>query len=362
MLRFILGRSGSGKTESVRVLLKDLAQNTQKKLMLIVPEQSSFENERAMLHILGARDVQRVQVTSFSRLADMVFREYGGAAGRRLDDGGRSIFMSLALEQVKDQLNFFRKSAESSELIGMMLSVSSELKMCGVTPKDLANAARSVPQSTLKQKTEELALILSAYDASVAQSYIDPLDDLTRLEKKLGEHDFFTGYTVIIDSFQSFTVQEYNIIQQILRQSEDLYVTLCTDKLDDPEQGMGLFSLVRRTGKNLIRMANQNNIKIAAPETLPGGRRYKNPALAAVEAGAYRFGRNASETQADDVILYEAKNVYDEAAFVAAISSSTSFSDLLSIAASCAGERRAFSSSKVSKRSIINTVLLKHYN
>ncbi len=315
MLRFILGRSGSGKTETVRSMLKDMAQT--KKLMLIVPEQSSFENERAMLRLLGAKDVQRVQVTSFSRLADAAFRRYGGAAGRRLDDGGRSIFMSLALEQVKEHLNFYRKSAESTELIGLMLSASTEFKMCDVRPQELEQAASAIPQGTLKQKMTELSLILSAYDALVAQSYIDPLDDLTRLKNVLQEHDFFEGYTVVLDSFQSFTVQEYNIINLILAQAEDLYVALCTDQLDDPECGMGLFSLVRRTGKNLMRMAQQNNVKIAAPQVLPGGQRFESPSLAAVEAGVYRFGRGPAFSDSGDVTVYEAKNAYDEAAFVA---------------------------------------------
>lgn len=315
MLRFIMGRAGSGKTETVRSMLKDMAQT--KKLMLIVPEQSSFENERAMLRLLGAKDVQRVQVTSFSRLADAAFRQYGGAAGRRLDDGGRSIFMSLALEQVKDNLNFYRKSAESTELIGLMLSASTEFKMCDVKPQELEHAAQSMPQGTLKQKMTELSMILSAYEALVAQSYVDPLDDLTRLKNVLQENDFFTGYTVALDSFQSFTVQEYNIINLILTQAEDLYVTLCTDQLDDPERGMGLFSLVRRTGKNLMRMAKQNNVKIAAPQLLPGGQRFESPALAAVEVGVYRFGRGAASLNNGDVTVYEAKNAYDEAAFVA---------------------------------------------
>jgi ATP-dependent helicase/nuclease subunit B len=318
MLRFILGRAGSGKTESIRSVLKSMVPDSHKKLMLIVPEQSSFENERAMLHLLGAREMQRVSVTSFSRLADAVFRQYGGAAGRRLDDGGRSIFMSLALEQVKEHLKFYRKSAESTELISLMLSASTELKMCDVKPKDLEHAAQTMPQNTLRQKMGELSLILSAYDALVAQSYIDPLDDLTRLKNVLQEHRFFEEYTVAIDSFQSFTVQEYNIINLILAQADDLYVTLCTDQLDDPECGMGLFSLVRRTGKNLMRMAQQNNVKIAAPVLLESGRRFESASLAALETGAYRFGHSAAHCETNDVIIYEAKNAYDEAAFVAA--------------------------------------------
>ncbi|NLJ30568.1 MAG: helicase [Clostridiales bacterium] len=318
MLRFILGRSGSGKTQTVRGLLKDLARDAQKKLMLIVPEQSSFENERAMLGLLGAKNAQRVEVTSFSRLADAVFRRFGGAAGRKLDDGGRGILMSLALEQVKDRLVFYRKNAESTELIQLMLSACAELKMCEVGPGDLEKAANAMPNGTLRQKTEELSLIFAAYDALVAQSYVDPLDDLTRLKNVLGEHSYFQGYTVAVDSFQSFTVQEYGILDLILRQADDLCVTLCADRLDDPEHGMGLFSLVCRTAKNLTRLARRNGVAVAAPQVLPGGRRFESPALKALEAGAFRFERSEKVPADGDVVVYEAKNAYDEAAFVAA--------------------------------------------
>ena len=55
-------------------------------------------------------------------------------------------------------------------------------------------------------------MILEAYDALVAQSYVDPLDDLTRLKALLEQHTLFKGCVVALDSFQSFTVQEYQII------------------------------------------------------------------------------------------------------------------------------------------------------
>lgn len=318
MLRFILGRSGSGKTGYIRNALKEMAETSPKKLMLLVPEQSSFENERAMLRLLGAKNAQRVSVTSFSRLADAVFRLYGGTAGRRLDDGGRSVLMSLALEQVKEQLSFYRKNAESTELVGLMLNASTELKMCSIQPQEMEKAALKMPMGTLRQKIGELALIFSAYDALVAQSYVDPLDDLTRLKNVLQEHDFFAGYTVAVDSFQSYTVQEYQILNLILAQADDLYVSLCCDQLDDPEQGMGLFSVVRRTGKNLMRLAKQHDVKVAAPVTLQSGMRFESESLAALEEGAYRPGHKAVLCKQNDVVIYEAKNAYDECAFVAA--------------------------------------------
>ncbi len=316
MLRLILGRSGSGKTYAVRSALKELARNGAEHLVLLVPEQSSFENERAMLRMLGEKDARRVSVYSFTRLVDAAQRRCGGFAGRRLDDGGRSIFMSLAVEQARDRLEVFRKNAESPELVGLMLRISAELKMCGVSPERMKDASASVPQTTLRKKMGEIALILAAYDALVARSYIDPLDDLDRLRGVLSRHDFFRGSTVMVDSFQSFTAQEYGILEIVLRQAEDVRVTLTADGLDGPDSD--LFAVGRDTAKKLIRTARDNAVPVAPPVVLPGGARFRNPALAALEAGAYRPLRIRWEKPCGGVAVYEAKSRYDEASFVCA--------------------------------------------
>ncbi|WP_050698397.1 PD-(D/E)XK nuclease family protein [Anaeromassilibacillus senegalensis] len=318
MLHLLLGRAGSGKTTKIRALLKETP--IEQTPVLLVPEQSSFQNERAMLRLLGAKGAQRVQVLSFTRLADRVFRRYGGAAGRRLDDGGRNAFMSLALEQVKDQLDFYRKNADSVELISLLLSVEAELKMCGVTPCDLLQMAvngQSRLSGTLQQKSRELSLILEAYEALVAQSFIDPLDDLTRLKLLLEQHAYFKGCVVAVDAFQSFTVQEYQILSLILEQADEVYVSLCTDTLDDPEKGMGLFSLVRRTGNSLVRLAKERGVRVATPVVLDAGKRFHAKGIAALERGAFRTVRG-DRKPAEGVALYEARDLYDESEFTAA--------------------------------------------
>ncbi len=318
MLQLLFGRCGSGKTRAVRSALKNLAESGSGKLMLIVPEQYSFESERAMLRLLGAEKARRVSVSSFSRLVDTVQRQYGGFAGRRLDDGGRRIFMSLAVERVKDGLEIYRKNAESTELVGLMLGISTEFKMCGVSPKDLEQTAAHLPEGTLRRKIREISLILSAYDALVAQSYIDPLDDLTRLKKLLLRHRFFAGYTVMVDSFQSFTVQEYGVLEQILRQADKVVVTLCAEGLSGQANSADLFSIARQTAKMLIRLTQRNSVPIASPVVLKSGARFRNPALAALESGVYRPVRKPYADPCEGVAVYEAPDRYGEAAFVAA--------------------------------------------
>lgn len=74
MLNLILGRVGSGKTETCRRLLVDFARKGKENLYLIVPEQYSFESEKAILRMAGPKNAANIQVLSFTRLAESLFR------------------------------------------------------------------------------------------------------------------------------------------------------------------------------------------------------------------------------------------------------------------------------------------------
>ncbi|WOC33405.1 MULTISPECIES: PD-(D/E)XK nuclease family protein [Caproicibacterium] len=317
MLHLLLGRAGSGKTTTLRARLHQHAAAGQERLVLLVPEQASFDNERALLRLLGPKAAQNVQVYSFSRLCDALARRYGGGAGRRLDDGGRAILMSQAVEQVKDTLQYYRRSARGTELVPMLLDANAEFKSCGVGAEELRKAATGAEMPMLGEKLNELARILECYDALVRQSWLDPQDDLTRAAACLQQHRFFADALVYIDGFQSFTKQQYGVLRPMLRQAADVTVSLCADSLADPEQGMGVFSIVRQTAAGLIRAAKEEDVRVAPPEVLPCGVRFQSDDLKALEASLYRTEKPAPQP-AENVFLYEASDPYDEAAYTAA--------------------------------------------
>ncbi len=320
MLHLILGRAGSGKTMYMRQRAKaSLQEAPERPVYYIVPEQFSFETERAMLQLLGARQARKIHVLSFSRLADEVFRQYGGAAGRRLEDGGRCIFMSLALEQTKEQLDFYRRKAENTEMIGMLLETAEELKRCAVSPEKLEQAAQKLPEGTLRRKTVEISRILMAYDALVAESCVDPLDDLSRIPDVLVEKGFFKGSLVLLDSFASFTVQEYGILRIMLQQADHVEISLCADSPQDQERGVGLFSLVQQTASHVKRMAKENDVPVAPYVYLPAGVRYASNELKALEASVYRPQKAGVSTEEEpSVVIYRGADLFDEGEFAAA--------------------------------------------
>jgi len=85
LLQFVLGRAGSGKTEYLRELLAEKNRQGGEKLMMLVPEQYSFETEKAILHKAGPVRAASIQVYSFTRLAEAVFRGRGRLCGTQAD-------------------------------------------------------------------------------------------------------------------------------------------------------------------------------------------------------------------------------------------------------------------------------------
>lgn len=87
MIRWILGTAGTGKTSRVLEEAGKAARAGQR-VLLLVPEQYSLEMEKSVRHALDASSALRVEVYSFTRLCDRIFRELGGAAPTDATGGG----------------------------------------------------------------------------------------------------------------------------------------------------------------------------------------------------------------------------------------------------------------------------------
>ena len=315
MLHFVLGTTGVSKTKYLYDKMCNLAQDGNEKLMFIVPDQASFETEKAFLDLLGPKLSRNIKVFGFSRLCDYVFEETGNRFLSFADEGVRNVVMNLAIEQVADKLDLFSKRSSCNDLSELMLNSIKEYKKCAITSKMLYEVADKVADETLSKKLFETALIYDTYNAIMERSYIDPLDSVTRICDVLEKTPLFDGYTIAIDSYYGFTSQEYDLLSILMKQSDDMYIALCTDSLDGANGD--LFFVSDRTKKRLTRIAQSNDVKIAKPITLTENTRFKSQVLKSVEENIFRLSKD-SDTECDDSLtLYNASSIYDEADFVA---------------------------------------------
>ncbi|MDR2654494.1 MAG: PD-(D/E)XK nuclease family protein [Oscillospiraceae bacterium] len=316
MFHTILGRSGYGKTEEIRRKIKETAAQG-KKILLIVPEQFSFESERALYFSMGARSNPQVDVLSFTRLAHTVFREYGGSALNYVAEGGKAVLLSLALEDLKGELGIYKKSAASTGFIRRLSDTVSEFKRSGILPETLRAAVEGEGESGLARKARELALIYEAYNAFLGRGYADSDDDLSRACKLITEYNFFAGKTVFIDEFKGMTAAEMQIMRAVIAQADDVYTALCLDPDRDGEDLTGLFSGVKNFAARLDNIAKDSGAARASRTILTNPVRFKTPELAFLERNI--FSSRADKThglEISSLCLINAKSLYDEMEYV----------------------------------------------
>lgn len=314
MLQFILGKSGTGKTALIYDKIKELVDSGNDKILMLVPDQSSFETEKAFLDILGAKKSKSVKVFGFSRICRYVFEKTSNLPQNVIDNGTRSVIMSIAIEQLTEKLNLL-KSKNTKSLTETMLQTLSDCKKNNISPDLLYQTSRQVKDETLKVKLYETALILDTFNALVSQSYIDPLDDLTRLFNILSENNIFRDYNIFIDSFSGFTIQQLKVLKTLISDSNYTCVALTLDPLTDGQEDV--FATSQTTYKVLKNLAKQEFVDIKAPIKLTKCMRFTESELTTLENCIFRSNSTVGNGNPKNIVLYSADDIYSECEFVA---------------------------------------------
>lgn len=312
MLNFVLGRSGTGKTTYLQNKLAELAENGNNKLMIIVPDQSSFETEKDFLDLLGEKLCKNVKVFGFSRLCDYIFAETCNFRNNPIDEGTRKIIMSMAIEQVSDVLELFSKQRGS--VLDLMVHSYKECSKCNITPQMLFDTAQLVQEETLSKKLKETSYVLNSYEAIIANTYIDPCENLTKAVEIITENKMFEGYTIAVDSFSGFTAQQYTMLEQLLKQSKDFYISLTVDT--DETVPSPAFKTTFETKSRIYNLAQKSGIETAPYILLEENFRIKSKDLLHLEQNIYFSNCIEYSETPENLFMVKAIDAYDEAVYV----------------------------------------------
>lgn len=321
MVEFVYGLPGAGKTSYIMSRL-ELDVKNGRRAFLIVPEQATVDVEGIIASTLPPSAQLSVEALNFSRLANRVFRERGGLIYNYADKSRKLLFMWRALRECAPFLSEYGgRAGTDPSLPAAMLDSVKEMKISGVSSERLADAARHLSggngsDRALGAKLGDISVIYAAYSALLGNSFTDSDDDLSRLAAMLADEPYFRGYSVYIDSFSSFTGQEHKIIDLIMRQADEVVVTLpmrspsdralsalssraCSDRLRRDASGLGIVPDIICLGEN---------------------RRAKNAELSAV---CRQFAEEAANTDIPEserghVRLFSLADPYSECEAVAA--------------------------------------------
>jgi ATP-dependent helicase/nuclease subunit B len=144
-IRYVIGRAGSGKSE---LCLEEIRQSLTADpegppLILLVPEQATFQAEHALVSTPGLGGMIRAQVLSFHRLAWRVMQEEGGTAKLPIDDTGKKLLLYGILHKRKEELRLFHSSAEQMGFVDRLNQLFTEFKRYRLTADKLDEHAVS---------------------------------------------------------------------------------------------------------------------------------------------------------------------------------------------------------------------------
>ncbi|MCR3921719.1 MAG: helicase-exonuclease AddAB subunit AddB [Firmicutes bacterium] len=270
-VRFMLGRAGSGKTFTC---LETIAQMSKEKpmgapLILLVPEQASFEMEKELAQLCGGGTF-RAQVLSFRRLADR-FLQSSGSQRPVITELGRQLLLRRLLQEQTPVFTVFERAARQPRFCEQLASQLREFKHYQVTTESLATLASSTDcPPALRGKLQDLATIYAAYHDYTQDQYTDPEDTLTQLATAVSAGWLPAETRVWVDGFAGFTPQEFAVLSALFSSVAHTEIALCLDPhtVQRPREE-DLFHPTQDTYWRLRRLAGETAVKALPPLVLP---------------------------------------------------------------------------------------------
>lgn len=281
----LTGRSGSGKSRYLRRMAADII-NAGGRVLYIVPEQFTFETERALAEALGG-GLWDAEVYSFTSLARKVLQSFGERRAL-MNEEGRLMVIRKCADELAPKLAAFGKVYHRSGFAGECARFFMEAQRAGIDPPMLLEAAQKQGLNTaLGAKLNDLALIYAASAGYIAANRLDGEACFKLLAELLPKSELAARH-VIIDGFDMITKRLYGVIAALIDTAPSVCIALRLD--NDPAcRDKAVFAADRRILNNILPLCESRGIKprFITPQGEAG--RHGAAALAHLEHEGFAF-------------------------------------------------------------------------
>ena len=329
-VQFILGRSGSGKTGyCIKAIVEALLSSSDKRsLILLVPEQATYQAERAILADRRIAGYNRLNVLSFDRLQFLLSGK--NTARPALSRIGRQMVVHRILRDGKSKLEIFHRTASQPGLARQMAETVAELHQYAKTPEDIDRLLGELQKDKCKSLTAlkfgDIGLVFKEYLEFIEGKFLDPDVQLIRACQQVAKADFIKGAKLWVDGFAGFTGSELEILTELLKAVAEAQIALCLDPsevdLTHPETSRldetSIFYPTQRTYADLVeRIKKKCKLKLAKPLILDRPIKFSTcPALGHIEQNIFKSAA-PKLAPAGAVRIISAPNERAEVQFVA---------------------------------------------
>ncbi len=322
-VQFILGRSGTGKTSyCAKAVVDALLERSEQSLILLVPEQASYQAERAVLGDRRVAGYSRLNVLSFDRLGFLLSGK--NTAHPSLSRIGRQMIIHRILREHKDKLKVLGSSAQRGGLSVQMAEVVAEMHRYAKTPEDIEQLLSQMQKDESNKLTAlkfaDIGVVLREYLKFIEGRFIDPDIQLNLACRAVAESELVRGARLWVDGFAGFTTSELAILAELLKAVADAQIALCLDpsKVDvENVEPVSLFYPTEQTYAELVEIIKKCKLQPAEPIIFDTAVRFSGcRQLEHIEGNI--FDLKAAKIPAEgNVRIVSAANTRSEAKFVA---------------------------------------------
>ncbi len=331
-VQFILGRSGTGKTTwCIESVCASLASDAGDPLILLVPEQATYQAERAILSHPNIAGFSRLRILSFNRL--QFWLQSGRASRPEISHTGRQMVLHKLLLEMSETLSLYGGPQQRAGLADKLSGLLTELQQSSCPPQQVRALAETLAaesgQELAAAKWADIARLFEQYAAffqSPDCGFTNPDNQLKDAARQVANAGFLKNTTLWVDGFSGFSVQERDLLIELLKVAKQGHLALCldakaidlsnteTEKLDP----FSLFQATEQTYTDLLRIFKGCKFNVQPPVLLETAHRFASaPALAAIETCLFDINAAPTVKAGQHIQVAACSHVRAEAVWIA---------------------------------------------
>lgn len=316
-LQFYFGASGAGKSKQLhRDIIDASLEHPEINYLLIVPDQFTMQTQMDLVVEHPNHAIMNIDVLSFGRLTHRILEEVGAVQMPVLDDTGKSLVLRKVSQKEKDRLTVMGSHLHKIGYIHEVKSAISEFMQYGIGIRELeelTDCAKS--RGALYYKLQDLGILYQAFQEYIRTRFITTEETLDRLREALPKSDIIRQSVIAFDGFTGFTPIQNRVIQELMRLTKRVIISLTIDERENPYRLEGeqkLFYLTQKTVADLRRLMEEVEVteeKAVWCKERFGGQLPRftgNPELAHLEHNLFRYPAAPYEKEAEHIHLLEA--------------------------------------------------------
>ncbi len=320
-LQFVLGASGSGKSQSAyEWMIQEAIAHPKTQYILLVPDQYTMQLQKQIVAMHPGHAIFNIDILSFSRLYHKIMEELGGDSRVPLDDTGKNLILRKIAGNMKDELPVLGSLLERQGYISEVKGIISEMQQYGISPEGMDTLiSGSTSRRGLQARLEDVQKLYKAYFDYQKEDYRTSESMYPILAKRLKESSFLKNAIVFMDGFTGFTPVQMPLVEEIILCAKDTYVAMTIDtEPNEVTEEQQLFYTIAKTIRDLERFALRAGVIIAPYIWCKKTPRFdKNEALAHFEKNLFRPNFQKFEKQTDAISIRQATKPRQESFFLA---------------------------------------------